>query len=192
MTYDEKYLTLNSILSHTKHSFVYVSYEDFLDALIMSQNVGEHLKLTAYKASKLSNRIFPDKPKRGKLLNYALSLANLKNCTSCGSYLGVQLFYKNNYNPDGFNNHCIVCQSYSTAVTQPSRQAKYRASKLNRTPSWAELKLIKDFYDNCPTGYQVDHVIPLNGKSVSGLHVLGNLQYLLKTDNLSKSNKFTS
>ena len=68
--------------------------------------------------------------------------------------------------------------------------AKRRASKLQRTVGWTELKKIKDFYKLCPPGYHVDHIIPLQGKLVSGLHVLANLQYLPAAENLSKGNKF--
>ena len=50
--------------------------------------------------------------------------------------------------------------------------------------------MIKEFYDNCPKGMEVDHIIPLNGKLVSGLHTIGNLQYLTPNANRSKSNKF--
>ena len=38
--------------------------------------------------------------------------------------------------------------------------------------------------------YEVDHVIPLQGKLVSGLHVQNNLQVLLKEDNCRKHNSF--
>lgn len=68
--------------------------------------------------------------------------------------------------------------------------AKRRSAKLKRTPNWSEYEAIKQFYINCPSGHQVDHIIPLQGELVSGLHVLGNLQYLTATENARKKNKF--
>lgn len=66
-----------------------------------------------------------------------------------------------------------------------SRKARVRKA----TPSWADLQALREFYFHCPEGYHVDHVIPLNGKYVSGLHIVSNLQYLPALDNLRKSNK---
>lgn len=71
-------------------------------------------------------------------------------------------------------------------------EAKRRAKKLLATPKWltkTDWIKIKEIYLNCPEGHHVDHIIPLQGKEVSGLHVPWNLQYLLAADNLSKSNK---
>lgn len=65
-----------------------------------------------------------------------------------------------------------------------------RLAKLNRTPKWSETSKIQELYSKCPIGYHVDHIIPLQGVFVSGLHVLANLQYLPVKENLSKSNKF--
>jgi hypothetical protein len=70
-----------------------------------------------------------------------------------------------------------------------AKNAKRRADKLKRTPKWANLKAIKEFYMNCPNGYHVDHIIPLKGKNVSGLHILENLQYLPAIENLKKGNR---
>ena len=63
-------------------------------------------------------------------------------------------------------------------------------ARLNRVPIWSELDEIKQFYLDCPEGCHVDHIIPLQGRLVSGLHVLDNLQYLTARENLSKSNHF--
>jgi len=68
--------------------------------------------------------------------------------------------------------------------------AKYRADLDKRTPDWADLEGIEFFYTMCPPGQVVDHIHPLRGKRVSGLHVLENLQYLTPEANSRKSNKF--
>lgn len=58
-----------------------------------------------------------------------------------------------------------------------------------RTPKWADVKAIKEFYKNRPLGYHVDHIYPLRGDTMSGLHVLENLQYLPAKENLRKNKK---
>lgn len=67
---------------------------------------------------------------------------------------------------------------------------KRQAAKQQRTPVWADVAAMAAFYVACPIGQVVDHVIPLRGKLVSGLHVLENLQYLTKLDNLKKGNSY--
>ena len=64
------------------------------------------------------------------------------------------------------------------------------ASIKQRTPKWSDPEAINAFYRDCPKGMVVDHIVPLNGKTVSGLHILSNLQYLSAKDNLIKGNKF--
>lgn len=75
-------------------------------------------------------------------------------------------------------------RTYETA-----KNANYRAAKLNQTPKWADLKDIETFYINCPKGYHVDHIVPLQGKNVRGFHVIYNLQYLSANDNIKKGNR---
>ncbi len=64
------------------------------------------------------------------------------------------------------------------------------AKKLKATLSWANLEAIKEIYLNCLDNYTVDHIVPLQGKNVCGLHVEYNLQYLTSIENSRKSNKF--
>jgi len=70
------------------------------------------------------------------------------------------------------------------------KSANERAMRLQRIPPWADKDAIKEFYLSCPEGYHVDHIIPLRGKIVSGLHIVENMQYLIADVNLSKSNKY--
>lgn len=63
---------------------------------------------------------------------------------------------------------------------------RYYAQKTYQTPHDADLTAIRLFYQNCPAGYEVDHIIPI---SKGGLHTLSNLQYLTVSENRSKSNK---
>ena len=67
-----------------------------------------------------------------------------------------------------------------------ARVARYRKHR----PKWQKLPEINKFYENCPDGYQVDHIIPINGENVSGLHVIKNLQYLTAEENMKKGNSY--
>jgi len=67
-----------------------------------------------------------------------------------------------------------------------------------RTPKWSDKNKINDIYNEAvilekETGkkYHVDHIIPLRGKKVSGLHIPENLRIIPAKENLKKGNKFT-
>ena len=77
---------------------------------------------------------------------------------------------------------------------------KYFASKIQRTPKWLTKEHfleIEEFYTiskmfQLYTGqkYHVDHIVPLQGKNVSGLHVPWNLTVLPESENCRKYNKY--
>ena len=69
------------------------------------------------------------------------------------------------------------------------RQGKIRHGELMMNQ--AERAEVQGLYDFCRLfkGFEVDHIIPLGGKTVSGLHVLTNLQVLPTKVNRSKGNK---
>ena len=77
-----------------------------------------------------------------------------------------------------------------------------RANLLKATPKWVDKNALKDiesFYIcsqmfSMYTGqkYHVDHIIPLRGKKVSGLHVPNNLQVIPAKENLAKGNSFNN
>jgi hypothetical protein len=69
-----------------------------------------------------------------------------------------------------------------------AKNAARRGRSKNATPLWADKTAIKKVYENCPSGFHVDHIIPLKGKNVSGLHVEYNLQYLTAHENHVKGN----
>ena len=79
-------------------------------------------------------------------------------------------------------------------------RAKRRAAKVNRTPPWLtefdKLK-IKCYYQvatmrsrESGQKWHVDHIIPLQGKTVCGLHVPNNLQIIPAIENMRKNNHY--
>lgn len=77
--------------------------------------------------------------------------------------------------------------------------AKRRASKISATPNWLTNSQIKEIADKYALSkkmssitkidYHVDHIIPLQGDNVCGLHVPWNLRVIKGQLNLTKGNK---
>jgi len=135
----------------------------------------------------------------------------MKTCGKCKDTKDYSDFYKNRCKKDGYANRCKSCANLEERLSKQknpisnressskfvkrnnnwnnNKAAKYRAAKLNAIPEWADLDKIEYIYLNNPKGYHVDHIIPLQGKEVCGLHIETNLQYLIASDNYRKSNK---
>ena len=136
----------------------------------------------------------------------------MKSCRICGIEKENEFFVKNKTFKSGIDTICLDCSREKVKLWRAKgkrnttaeskkwydkypekgrfKQSKYRAKKLNATPSWADLEKIKEIYQSCPVGYHVDHIIPLQNKYVCGLHVAENLQYLPAKLNLIKGNDF--
>lgn len=98
-------------------------------------------------------------------------------------------------------NHALVLERKK--IYQRANKPKWckyatdrKAAKLRATPSWVDHDAILAVYERCAeitklTGvkHEVDHIVPLQGELVCGLHVHYNLQPLPMVKNRSKANK---
>lgn len=81
--------------------------------------------------------------------------------------------------------------------TAAAAQQRRRARKLRQMPPWADHEKIRQFYalakeltEQTGIEHEVDHIVPLQGKLVSGLHIETNLQVLPKKANRAKGARF--
>ena len=79
-----------------------------------------------------------------------------------------------------------------------ARYAKRRASQKSATPPWVDIKLLQEKYAiarrktiESGSPWEVDHIVPLNGVGVCGLHVPWNLQVIPAHENRKKRNNLT-
>lgn len=135
-------------------------------------------------------KYFPNKPKNQMIYTYILNQFDLRYCFNCHEILESYDFYKGQSKCKNCSKNIAHNWHNKNKDKGIISSANYRASKIQRTPKWANLQKIKDFYLNCPKNYHVDHVIPLQGKNISGLHVIENLQYLTAEENYKKGNKW--
>ena len=123
-----------------------------------------------------------------------------KKCTSCKEIKVSSLFPKNKTHIDGLSSNCNKCKN--VRYKQANAGATLAASTLRKkhvqiaTPKWANRLDIKRLYDEsaCTTKitgirHHVDHIIPLRGRMVCGLHVPKNLRVVPWHVNLQKGSQ---
>ncbi len=92
-------------------------------------------------------------------------------------------------------------RAYQKTHPEVTRATSMRriARKINATPAWVDHKAINAIYKECvritqETGvrHSVDHIYPLHGRTVCGLHVSWNLRVITYLENCRKLNRLPS
>lgn len=158
-----------------------------------------------YGYKRLFGNFYKSKPASVWLNRWLLQLyGDYKYCKKCAKIHSKDEFMKSSKLWDGLRSECKaqekVCENNRDQTKRKSYYAYRRANKYLRTPTWLtfEQKLeIECFYYKAmryeeETGikYHVDHIVPLQGENVCGLHVPWNLQVIPAKENLSKGNKY--
>ena len=143
----------------------------------------------------------------------------MKTCTKCQISKPLSDFGNRTLSSDGLNYRCNPCKAEDKFIYRSKNKDKIRisdthykrcnkdkvnsnvanryANKLKATPKWSNNKYIKLWYklaqiEEKRTGRKVhvDHIVPLKGKDVCGLHCEDNMQLLFAEDNIRKNNSF--
>jgi hypothetical protein len=120
--------------------------------------------------------------------------------------LPFEKFYKNPNTKDGYQTVCkedeaFIRRTKNKAPKLKTRTAAHRAydtfksvwnscKKKYRIPGWADQDKIYEVYKQSGEGFEVDHIVPLHGEVVCGLHVHYNLRIVTMTENRRKGNKW--
>lgn len=101
------------------------------------------------------------------------------------------------YRKENIDKHRVYSKRHYEANKHQYRQKEmaYQIAKRQQTPEWltkpyvTEMEGLYQFCQIFPE-FQVDHIVPIKGKQVSGLHVPWNLRAITRGENVQKSNSF--
>lgn len=90
----------------------------------------------------------------------------------------------------------VKLYKHKTGALAASHAMRRHAAKLRATPFWSQQEEIEALYgearrltDETGIEHHIDHVVPLRGRNVCGLHVIANLRVITASQNKRKSNK---
>ena len=143
---------------------------------------------------------------------------NTKRCPECTETKPLSEFgvCKQNNGVAPYCKPCTNAKSRAKYAANPERKAEFvkrwkenngavvsaivkrhRASRVINTPSWADLSIMNEIYKDAKEfrdgglDVHVDHIVPLQGEKVCGLHVHNNLTVKLAQWNAAKGNRFS-
>jgi len=188
--------------------FTFSDKDRYIEALLQFDIApGTYLnkKDCTFGYKKLFGDFYKTKPTSVWLNRWLLQqYGDYKFCKKCQKIHSKDEFLYSSKLWDNLRSECKTQEKfYETSRDRLKRRYRdsiRRVEKENRTPEWLtfEQKLeIECFYykalryeEEYGVKYHVDHIIPLNGENVCGLHVPWNLQVLPAKENLRKSNKY--
>jgi hypothetical protein len=126
--------------------------------------------------------------------------AAMKQCKDCQKTKDRSEFYTRYTSKDGLYSVCKSCHKAKTAAQKRANGVSKSVSVPNRCiPRWltdGDWMEIKSIYlqaihltQASGSRFVVDHIYPLRGKTVSGLHVPSNLRVISEEENRKKYNK---
>jgi 5-methylcytosine-specific restriction endonuclease McrA len=211
------YLISNMRLQYFKNANCKFTKEDFIYSLTDFKSSGHGSRLGSRPGDQIKS-LFPtisqDKPRSVSYTKYFLFNYGYKYCTKCEQVKKLSLYSADKNSWNKLFAICKECdskrgvkyydankeklkESYlvwyeNNSHIRTAYQAKRRAIKKQATPKWLDLAQKKEIILLYKTAkennMQVDHIVPLKGKYVSGLHVPWNLQLLSIEANIKKNN----
>jgi hypothetical protein len=208
----------NKGTKYTKKDLIRAVILSFYD-INPSDTLGIQRQNLSIMFKKAYGHLLDKKPSQVPIPKYLLFLSGYKRCKLNKEIYPLYIFELTDKTWDGYKNSTtqgrseiyfrdkVKIQEYRQWYQQENSEiianisAKRRAKQLNATPSWLsndDIINISKLYKEAKaislsTGmpHHVDHIVPLQGKNVCGLHVPWNLRVIPATDNLIKSNKFS-
>jgi len=132
---------------------------------------------------------------------------NGRKCKDCGVFKSKVEMVRNPNSKSGIGTICRKCNTKrgiehcrKNVAWKRAHTALRRAKRAKATPPWITkdhkkqitllYKQAKELTDSTGIAYEVDHIIPIAGKNVCGLHLPVNLQVITREENRAKLNKF--